>query len=188
MRRIVALVALMIFAFSCAAEETRIHELFTDCVSRLCELSCDREYIRRMTASDEIIAVLDGFREDARNGSAPARRLTDTDALLCAFGGDVNALSVAARENLNQRLFSAPFLAAQVASRMGVNALAATSLLNVCLPLDKDLPNALYYAPCENDTGVIMGIWNDGNGMALVTASFVPNVSALDAGLAALYQ
>ena len=44
---------------------------------------------------------------------------------------------------------------------------------------DLDIPSMLYVLEYENDTGIIVGIWNNLHGQNLITASFVPGISQM---------
>lgn len=154
--------------------------LLNECAAQLHELSGDEVLLNAMTTNEDIRQLVATFHEDSRNGIVSWQQITNTDLLLSTFGEEMDGLSDAAQEYLNQRVFSASYLSAVLSSMHGVNAVAATSLLNISQPFTMDLPTAMYIAKCENDTGMAMGIWNNGDGIVLVTASFVPNISSFE--------
>lgn len=153
--------------------------LLNECAAQLHALSGDQVLLDALTDSEEIRRIAAAFHEDSRNGIVSWRRINDAE-LLSALAGEMDGLSDAARAYLDQRVFSASFLSAMISSKHGANALAAASLLNVCRPLTADLSTAMYLARCENDTGMAMGVWNNGDGIVLVTASFVPDIGSLE--------
>lgn len=163
-----------------ASSDDMIQILLDECVVQLHELSGDQVLLDAMTTGEEIRQIVATFHEDSQNGIVSWKQVTDTDLILSTFGDEMDGLSDAAQAYLHQRVFSASFLSSVLSSMHGVNALAATSLLNVCQPLAADLPTAMYIAKFENDTGMVMGIWNNGDGVILVTASFVPSISSFE--------
>lgn len=160
--------------------EELIPLLLNECAAQLHELSGDSVLLNAMTTNEDIRQIVAIFHEDSQNGIVSWHQVTNIDLLLSTFGEEMDGLSDAAQEYLNQRVFSASYLSAVLSSMHGVNAVAATSLLNISQPFTMDLPTAMYIAKCENDTGMAMGIWNNGDGIVLVTASFVPNISSFE--------
>ncbi len=163
-----------------ASSDDMIQILLDECAVQLHELSGDQVLLDAMTTSEEIRQIVATFHEDSGNGIASWNQITDTDLLLATFGEEMDNLSERAQAYLNQRVFNASYLSTVLSSMHGVNMLAATSLLNVCQPLAVDLPTAIYIALLGNDTGMVMGVWNNGDGIVLVTASFVPNISSFE--------
>lgn len=151
-------------------------ELINGCSMQLNLLSGDQEYVRLLTGNSEIAQIIDGFHADSQNGIISWKQITDTDALFSAIGTDIGSLSEAAQRNLGQRMYSASYLASMLAAQQGSIVLAATASLNICYPVNLDIPSALYIGEYGNDTGMIMGVWNNGDGMILLTASFAPGI------------
>lgn len=163
-----------------ASSDDMIRILLDECAVQLHELSGDQVLLDAMTTNEEARQIVAAFHEGSENGIVSWDQITDTDLLIATYCEEMGDLSGTAQAYLNQRVFSASFLASLLASRHDVNALAATSLLNVCQPLEADLPSAMYIARFENGTGMVMDIWNNGDGIILVTASFVPDISAFE--------
>lgn len=163
-----------------ASSDEQIPLLLDECAMQLHQLSGDQVLLNAMTTNEDIRQLVATFHEDSQNGIVSWHQVSNTDLLLSTFGEEMDGLSDAAQEYLNQRVFSASYLSAVLSSMHGVNAVAATSLLNISQLFTMDLPTAMYIAKCENDTGMAMGIWNNGDGIVLVTASFVPNISSFE--------
>ncbi len=162
------------------SNEELIPILLDECAAQLHELSGEPAILDTMTSDEDTRQIVAVFHADSENGIVSWNPITNTALLTSILGTGMDGLSTAARSYMEQRIFSASFLSSLLSSMQGVNALAASSLVNICRPLSADLPSSLYIARCENSTGIIMGIWNNGDGIVLVTASFVPNISSFD--------
>lgn len=161
-------------------EEKLIPILLDECTAQLHELSGEPVILDTMTSDENTRQIAAAFHADSENGIVSWNRITNTDLLTSILGTRMDGLSVTARSYMEQRFYSASFLSSILSSMQGVNALAASSLVSICRPLSVDLPSSLYIAKCENGTGIIMGIWNNGDGIVLVTASFVPSISSFE--------
>ncbi len=132
----------------------------------------------------KMLFTIDGVEElleryDAVSGTAPIARYELSalrDSLKEVFPEFPAPQTEAGREALSQQLNSAATMASLFYSYEGNTAAAAISDVlsyrTICPAISE---SCLYLLEYENGVGIVVGIWNDGYGLCMVTASFVPN-------------
>ncbi len=158
------------------------YEAVLQAAASLQELAGDKTYLSLLGAPDEITTYINDHYASTI-GMTPVNTckldgITNLAKIL--YGGiDTNTLSETARQMLEKSFFSSSIIATQQASTFGTVALAATSVLKYDTITNDDLPSSFYLFEYENDTGIIVGIWNNLHGQNLITASFVPGISQM---------
>lgn len=132
-----------------------------------------------LTSVDGVDALLDRYA--ATNGTVPIARYELSglrDTLKDVIAEFPAPQTEAGQELFSQQLSNAATVAGLFNSYEGNTAAAViSSVLFYHTICTLTLESSMYLLEYENGVGIIVGIWNDGTGLCLVTATFVPNAS-----------
>ena len=182
---IMTVVMLVSVSFAASAEETdMIPSLLQECIDGLNELAGDEAYLSAMVGlNEEALQTAATYKENTSNGYISWEELPFGDLMLTELKSqvDLDAMSEAGRKRLCASMYSASLLGNMIISDAAkIDMVLVNSVINFRKLVDADLPSSIYLATCENNTGIIMGIWNNGNGQASVTACFIPTADFFD--------
>lgn len=179
MKKLIAVI--MMLALFCASAEglSPLESVIGKAAKDVISLACDKTYMAMMGTDGDVTKAASAFA--ALDGMQPVNmfELKNVGTMLENVLSEVPDLSDAAVRQTKQRMYSGSFIASLVNSRMGVYTLAATSMLVFSSMYSLDLPSCVYVIEYENDMGVVVGIWNNGEGINIVNAALVSSVSLL---------